>query len=78
MDMLSDAMFWVQVGMGDLAKDVFNQTDIDDGTMSLDISYRALDTSKVDMDVYLIERPFFNVPYLFITTISDNKENKDM
>jgi hypothetical protein len=74
----SDAKFWVQVGMGDESKDVFDQTDIDDGSMSMDVAYRALDTPKVNMEIYLIERPFFNVPYHFVTTVIDNKENSDM
>jgi hypothetical protein len=77
-EMFPDAKFWVQVGMGDASKDVFDQSDIDDGSMSMDVAYRALDTSKVDMEVYLIERTFFNVPYIFVTTVIDNKENSDM
>jgi hypothetical protein len=77
-EMFPDAKFWVQVGLGDVVKDVFDQQDIDDGSMSMDIAYRALDTSKVNIEVYLIERPFFNVPYQFVTVVIDNKENDDM
>ena len=40
--------------------------------MKMDIAYRALDNSKVDFEVYLIERPFFNFPYIFITIVMDN------
>lgn len=46
--------------------------------MDMDVAYRALDTSKVNYEVYLIERAFFNVPYMFITIVMDNKDNNDM
>ena len=44
----------------------------------MDVAYPALDTSKVNYEVYLIERAFFNVPYMFITIVMDNKDNNDM
>jgi hypothetical protein len=77
-DLFPDARLWIQVGSGDASKDVFDQNDIDQGGMEMDVAYRALDTSKVNYEVYLIERPFFNVPYLFITIVMDNKDNTDM
>jgi hypothetical protein len=78
MDLFADANMWVQVGMGDEDMDIFNQTDIDSGTMSMNVAFRALDKAKVDYEIYMIERPFFNVPYLFVTVVIDNKENTDM
>ena len=69
---------WVQVGLEDESRNVFDQNDINEGNMKMDIAYRALDNSKIDFEVYLIERPFFNVPYIFITIVMDNKENEDM
>ena len=77
-DLFPDARMWIQVGHGDASKDVFDQSDIDDRNMSMDVAYRALDTSKVDYEIYLIERAFFNVPYIFITVVMDNKENNHM
>lgn len=77
-DLFPDARMWVQVGLGDASKDIFDQSDIDDGNMSMDVAYRALDTSKVDYEIYLIERTFFNVPYMFITIVMDNKDNDHM
>ena len=77
-DLFPDARMWVQVGLGDASKDIFDQSHIDDGNMSMDVAYRALDTSKVDYEIYLIERTFFNVPYMFITIVMDNKDNDHM
>jgi len=77
-DMFPDANVWIQVGLGDESRNIFDQNDINGGNMKMDIAYRALDTSKVDFEVYLVERPFFNVPYIFITIVMDNKENKDL
>ena len=36
------------------------------------MAYRALDTTNADVEVYLVERPFFNGPYLFVTVFIDN------
>jgi len=74
-DFLPDANVWIQVGQGNARKDVFDQNDIDDGNMSMDIAFRILDKAKVDFEVYLVERTSFNVPYLYITVVVDNKEN---
>lgn len=77
-DMMPDARAWVNVGMGDENQDIFNQEDIDSGNMSLNVVMRALDFARVDYEVYMIERPFFNVPYLFVTIVIDNMDNTDM
>ena len=77
-DLFPDARLWIQVGLGDASKDVFDQNDIDQGNMDMNVAYRALDTSKVNYEVYLFERSFFNVPYMFITVVMDNKDNNDM
>lgn len=79
LDFFPDANMWIQVGRNvngkNVFKDIFNQSDIDDMNMSMDVAYRALDKSKVDFEVYLVERTSWNVPYIFVTVIVDNKEN---
>lgn len=79
-DFFPDANMWIQVGQKPEKpwKDIFNQKDIDSGKMTLDVAYRTLDKSKVDFEVYLVERTSWNVPYIFITVVVDNKENDDL
>jgi len=77
-DLFHDARMWIQVGLGNTTRDVFDQTDIDNGNMAMDVAYRALDTSKVEYEVYLIERTFFNVPHMFVTVVMDNTDNNHM
>ncbi|WP_018693117.1 hypothetical protein [Algicola sagamiensis] len=42
-----------------------------------DVDWYAIDTQKTQAEFYLIERPFFNEKYLFLTAIFDNKDNRD-
>lgn len=39
--------------------------------------WKAVDLSKTKAEYYLIERPFFNVKYLFVTAVFDNPGNGD-
>ena len=36
------------------------------------VDWRAVDTRKTKAEYYLYERPFFNVPYLFVTAVFDD------
>ncbi|MEO8417506.1 MAG: hypothetical protein ABI475_02135 [Methylophilaceae bacterium] len=50
------------------------------GKQGLDPSYtnwQAVDTKNTEAEYYLVERPFFNHPYLFLLAVYDNKNNKD-
>ena len=60
---LPDARSWVNVGQP--------------GEDALHVKWEAIDASKTDVEYYLVERPFFNKPYLFVTAVYDNKDNKD-
>ncbi len=44
---------------------------------STNVHWKAMDARKTKAEFYLYERPFFNVPYLFLTVVVDNKRNKD-
>ncbi len=44
---------------------------------STKVKWKAIDGSKTKAEYYLVERPFFNVPYLFLTAVFDNKKNGD-
>ncbi len=59
-----DARSWVNIGQK--------------GQDNLHVNWQAIDTSKTDAEYYLVERPFFNKPYLFITAVYDNKDNADL
>ncbi len=58
-----DGRSWVNIG----------QT----GKDKLHVKWEAVDTTKTDVEYYLVERPFFNKPYLFVTAVYDNKDNAD-
>jgi len=73
-----DAKIWINIGRGNVARDIFNQTDIDEGNMDMDVRYRPLDTSKSDVEIYLFMRRSWNMPYLGLGVVISNKENKDM
>ena len=40
-------------------------------------NWQAIDTTKTKAEFYLVERPFFNEPYLFVTAVFDNPNNGD-
>jgi hypothetical protein len=63
LDHFPDAKSWVNVGQK--------------GKDALHVKWEAVDTSKTAAEYYLVERPFFNKPYLFITAVYDNKDNDD-
>ena len=60
-DLFPDAKAWVNVG----------------GEDENSVDWQAVDVSKTNAEFYLIERPFFNEPYLFITAVFDNTDNGD-
>tara|TARA_R110002049_G_scaffold176515_3_gene343709 strand:- start:4253 stop:5803 length:1551 start_codon:yes stop_codon:yes gene_type:complete len=43
----------------------------------INVKWEAVDESKTNAEYYLVERPFFNKPYLFVTAVYDNKDNND-
>ena len=45
---------------------------------STDVHWKAIDVRKTKAEFYLYERPFFNVPYLFLTAVFDTKSKKDL
>ncbi len=61
LDHFPDARTWINVGV--------------DGKDDTHFEYKALDTNKTAAEYYLVERPFFNVPYLFIIAVYDDKEH---
>ncbi|NNC67268.1 MAG: hypothetical protein HKN83_04460 [Gammaproteobacteria bacterium] len=60
-DLFPDARAWINVG----------------GEDESTVNWQAVDVSKTDAEFYLIERPFFNEPYLFITAVFNNADNQD-
>lgn len=60
---LPDARSWVNVGQP--------------GKDASHVAWQAVDTGKTDAEYYLVERPFFNKPYLFLVAVFDNRENAD-
>lgn len=58
-----DARSWVNVGQ--------------EGEDDLHVKWEAIDTAKTKAEYYLVERPFFNTPYLFLTAVFGNEDNRD-
>ncbi len=44
---------------------------------SAKIDWKAVDEQKTQTEYYFVERPFFNVKYLFVMAIYDNADNRD-
>jgi hypothetical protein len=59
-----DARSWVNVGQ--------------DGKDRSHVNWLAVDTTKTDAEYYLVERPFFNLSYLFVIGVYNNRQNKDL
>lgn len=59
-----DARSWVNRGV--------------EGEDALHVDWQPVDTSRTDVEYYLVERPFFNKPYLFVTAVFDNRDNDDL
>lgn len=64
LNQLPDARSWVNVGQP--------------GKDSNHVKWEAIDSTKTNTEYYLVERPFFNKPYLFVTAVYDNKDNADL
>ena len=78
MHLFGDASVWVNVGVNNSITDVKIGSLADlDARGPQTINYQILDTSKVEHEIYLIERPFFNVPYIFVTLVLENKNLAD-
>lgn len=58
-----DARSWVNIGVAD-------QDD-------LHVNWKAIDTTQTNAEYYLVERPFFNKPYLFLAAVFNNVDNTD-
>lgn len=59
-----DARSWVNVGQA--------------GEDALHVNWLPVDTTKTSAEYYLVERPFFNKPYLFVMAVFDNADNDDL
>ncbi len=60
-DLFPDASAWVNSG----------------GKEPENVNWQAIDVNKTNAEFYLVERPFFNELYLFITAVFDNADNQD-
>ncbi len=58
-----DARSWVNIGQP--------------GKNTINVNWQAVDTNKTAAEYYLLERPFFNRKYIFITAVYDNNDNAD-
>ena len=44
---------------------------------STNVDWKAVDVEKTKAEFYLYERPFFNVPYMFLTAVFDDRRTQD-
>lgn len=63
LDTFPDARTWVNVGV--------------EGEDEYHVNWQAVDESRTQAEYYMVERPFFNVPYLFLVAVYDNQDNDD-
>jgi hypothetical protein len=59
----SDASAWVNVGQ--------------EGKDQLHAKWEAINADKTKVEFYVVERNFFNRPFLFVMAVFDNEDNKD-
>ncbi|XP_066912681.1 uncharacterized protein [Clytia hemisphaerica] len=71
--LFEDAGIWVNVGVGDsnLDSKLKDLKDFRDKVQH--VNYQAIDLSQVQYEIYYIERLFYNMPYLFVSLVIDNK-----
>lgn len=60
---MPDARSWVNVGV--------------EGKDESHVRWLPVDTSETKAEYYLLERPFFNDPYLFLAAVFENEDNND-
>lgn len=77
LELFPDAKIWINIGGGG-NKDVFDQSDIDEGNMDMDVVYRPLDTSKTNHEVYLFARRTKNELNLHVGVVIDNEEDDQL
>ncbi|MDD1781113.1 hypothetical protein LRP49_07835 [Enterovibrio sp. ZSDZ35] len=63
LDHFPDANTWINTGQ--------------EGKDASHVEWKAIDPSKTKVEYYLVERTFFNKPYLFVTAVYDNVNNDD-
>lgn len=59
-----DANSWVNVGQ--------------EGKDKLHVNWKSIDPDKTKSEFYIVERMFFNRPFLFVMAIFDNDDNQDL
>ena len=67
---LGDANVWANIGLG---KDGVDMLESVETGKPQDIKFRPVNPKLDDIEIYMVERPFFNVPHLFVTVVIDNK-----
>lgn len=63
LEQFPDARSWINIGQA--------------GKDALHVNWQAVDTRKTQAEFYLVERTFFNKPYIFLTAVYDNPDNAD-
>ena len=73
--LFDDASFWVNVGVGKEETDDIRKTLKDlKNKAAQTVNYQRVDLAKYDYEIYLVEKPFFNEPTLFIDVIILEKD----
>jgi hypothetical protein len=60
---MPDARSWVNVGVP--------------GKDETHVAWKPVDTARTKAEYYLLQRPFFNKPYLFVAAVFENEDNAD-
>jgi len=77
LEVLKDARSWINVGT-ESETDYITQQRWTTHDRLQTVNWQAVSGSnKTKLEYYMVERPFFNVPYLFVVVVFDNIDNKD-
>ena len=73
-ELFPDGKVWANVGVDDEARDIQISTleNIYKNQPQI-VDYQAVDLTKYEYEIYFYEKPFFNVPYLFVTIVMEHK-----
>ena len=77
--MLGDANLWVNTGgSNDSDSDIRRTLREMRELPPQKVNYEKVDLSEYDYEIYLVEKPFFNVPTLFISVVLEHKTEREM
>ena len=69
-----DASFWVNVGVGNESTDDIRRNPTEFHALPPQtVNYQVVNLEEYEHEFYMLEKPFFNSPYIFIIAVLEHK-----